>query len=292
MPAEGPAPMPFFGIACARRPFVILRRALFARRRTWASRAMRRAFCDAIIRAFGSHPYSADSAPEPLPHWNFLIHHPHYLRRPTDVRTISLPNDYTRNCEAPLHHRTHQGRHEVHLHPLRPPRQHSRLRRPRRQPPHPGRHRHQSPRHHRPPRARNVLLPRHPATHLAHLISAVNAPISQNCHPERSKPIRASRIGLRSRRTCCSPAAPQLMWRQPSSAVSGAKRRQASVERTLLSVASDLEVDLDSEPAPVWSGRPRPLPSAEARDALTEIHGPTQPRGRAALQRRDQARKK
>ncbi len=78
------------------------------------------------------------------------------------------------NCEATLHHRTHQGRHEVHLHPLRPPRQHSRFRFPRRQPPHAGSHGHQSPRHQRSPRACNVFLPRHPATHLAHLILEIN----------------------------------------------------------------------------------------------------------------------
>src|SRR5208282_3148497 len=82
----------------------------------------------------------------------------------------SLAKRLHSNCEATLHHRPHQGRHEVHLHPLRPPRQHPRFRFPRRQPPHPGRHRHQPSRHCSPPRARNVLLARHPAAHLAHLI--------------------------------------------------------------------------------------------------------------------------
>jgi len=93
----------------------------------------------------------------------------HYLRRPTPVPSTPAPKDYTQNCETSLHHRARQGRHEVHLLPLRPPRQHSRLRPPRRQPPHPGRHRHQPPRHQRPPRTRDVLLSRHPTAHLAHL---------------------------------------------------------------------------------------------------------------------------
>src|ERR1019366_10113976 len=84
----------------------------------------------------------------------------------------SLAKGLHSSCEATLHHQAHQGRHEVHLHALRPPRQHPRLRPPRRQPPHPGRHRHQSARHQRASRARNVLLPRHPAAHLAHLTSA------------------------------------------------------------------------------------------------------------------------
>jgi hypothetical protein len=35
------------------------------------------------------------------------------------------------------------------------------------------------------------------------------------------------------------------MWGQPPSAVHGAKRRPASVERTLLSVAFDVDLDVD-----------------------------------------------
>jgi hypothetical protein len=69
--------------------------------------------------------------------------------------------------EPSLHHRAHQGRNEVHLFAVRPPRQHPRLRPQRREPAHPGRHRHQPPRHRSPPRARNVLLARHPTAHLA-----------------------------------------------------------------------------------------------------------------------------
>jgi hypothetical protein len=36
----------------------------------------------------------------------------------------------------------------------------------------------------------------------------------------------------------------KLMWGQPPSAVRGAKRRSVRVERTLLSVAFDLDLDL------------------------------------------------
>ena len=38
---------------------------------------------------------------------------PHYLRCPTLVPTTPHIKDYTRNCEATLHHRTHQRRHAV-----------------------------------------------------------------------------------------------------------------------------------------------------------------------------------
>jgi len=50
----------------AKPRFVILRRRLYRRRRTRASRAMRRALCDAITRAFGSLPYRT-LPPPPLP---------------------------------------------------------------------------------------------------------------------------------------------------------------------------------------------------------------------------------
>jgi hypothetical protein len=46
------------------------------------------------------------------------------------------------------------------------------------------------------------------------------------------------------------------MWRQPSSAVSGAKRRPASMERTLLSVAFDVDVDFDFDRTPIRRGCP------------------------------------
>ncbi len=54
------------------------------------------------------------------------------------------------------------------------------------------------------------------------------------CHSERAEGGRG---------TCCLHAASQLMWRQPPRP--SAERSQASVERTLLSVAFD--VDLDSK---------------------------------------------
>jgi len=163
---------------------------------------MRRGFCDAIIRAFGSHPYPAgcptlrdfarvgilnlkfcNSDPFPILKLPTSLP-PRYLRCPTTVPSTSPPKDYTQICETPLHHRTRQGRHEVHLHPLRPQRQHTRLRPPRRQPPHPGRDRYQPARHQRPPRARHVLFARLPAAHLAQLI------------PPSSKKRKTIRLGV------------------------------------------------------------------------------------------------
>jgi hypothetical protein len=46
---------------------VVLRRALSARRRTRASRAMRSVRCDAITRALGSHPYIGPLYPRHRP---------------------------------------------------------------------------------------------------------------------------------------------------------------------------------------------------------------------------------
>jgi hypothetical protein len=126
---------------------------------------------------------AARHLPAPFPLWNSPAH---YLRRLTLVPSHPPPKDYTRDYEAPLHHRTHQGRDEVYLLALRPPRQHPRLRSPRRQPPHSGSYRHQPARHQGPSRTRNVLLPRRPTTHLARLNSPQILPLKY-CRSDRSQ---------------------------------------------------------------------------------------------------------
>jgi hypothetical protein len=82
-----------------------------------------------------------------------------------------------------------------------------------------------------------------------------------SCHPERSKAIRASRIGLRSRRTPYPPK-PRLPSKEfphhrrrvsPRSMISnrGCQRSKATpikVVRTLLSVAFDVDPDFDRTP--------------------------------------------
>src|SRR5713101_4960021 len=84
-----------------------------------------------------------------------------------------------------------------------------------------------------------------------------------------------------ARGTCCLHAASQLMWRQPPRL--SAERSDARVERTLLSVAFDL--DLESKPArpnPYRAGAParfptpklssrRSAPSARLKDPCTPI---------------------
>jgi hypothetical protein len=101
----------------------------------------------------------------PSPHPRSLPSPPHYRARHSRAKRLHS------NCEATLHHDANQRRHEVYLHALCPPGQHSRLRPARRQPPHPGRYRHQSARHHRSPRAGHVFVPRRPTAHLADLTS-------------------------------------------------------------------------------------------------------------------------
>ena len=139
---------------------------------------------------------------------------------------------------------------------MRPPRQHPRLRSPQRQPPHPGRHRHQSPRHQRPPRTSNVLVSRHPATNLARLIPAVNVSISSGCHPEGSKPIRASESACEVEGSLPASRAVGLarsFYQTPRVDCARVERRaavevavaSARVERTLLSVAFDVDLDVD-----------------------------------------------
>ncbi len=79
-----------------------------ARRLPALSEACRRValLATQLFRAFGSHPYPAGSAAVPIPTMELSPPIPHrYLRCPTPVPILYAAKDYTRNCEAALHHR-------------------------------------------------------------------------------------------------------------------------------------------------------------------------------------------
>src|SRR5258708_16943738 len=128
----------------------------------------------------------------------------HYLRHPTLVRIVPSPKDYTKNCET-LHHRSHQGRHAIHMHPLRAQREHPGIRREERQPPHASRDRHQPARHQGTPAASDVFLARSPATHLARVILAFTLPRTHHVVILSEVDTLVKPMPRRSRRTRCMP---------------------------------------------------------------------------------------
>ena len=97
----------------------------------------------------------------------------------------SLAKRLHSNCETSLHHRPRQGRHEVHLLPLHPQREHTRFRPARRQSSHPGSDGPESARRQSSPRARTGFLARRATANLAILDFAESVVVSRTtlCPP-------------------------------------------------------------------------------------------------------------